>query len=286
MNISRMGRRLAVSGVATAIAAAGLVGASTSAANAAAGTSTYTCDFPVIGSQQLPVDATVPDISAAFPAIPAGLPLDKGSLPASFVFHANPTVAALLPNVTGLSTPDFGVLLGDQLVPVADFALGAPTADTDPGSLKLPATGTNAPFSIPGAGTYALTMPKSFTLTGTALGQPVSVPCTTDSPALLDTLNVVKNPSMVSAKAPAKVKKGKVAKIAATVAGGVTPFSGKVNVFDGKKKLGAANLSSAGSAVYKAKGLKVGKHVITVKYAGDAFRTAGKSKAVVVKVVK
>ncbi|NYD40907.1 Ig-like domain-containing protein [Nocardioides panaciterrulae] len=290
MNVSRTGRRLVVSGVATAVAAAGLVGASTGAATAAdatkTGTSTYTCTFPVIGDQQVPVDMTIPNISAGFPTIPAGLPLSQGSLNASYIFHANPTVAALLPSVSGLGSDDLSLLLGSTVVKVANLTLGAPTAGTDPGSLDIPATATNSDFSVPGAGVYDLTMPKAFTLTGTSALGPVAVPCTTSDAAVLDTLTVVKNDSMVTTKAPAKVRKGKVAKIVTTVAGGVTPFSGKVTVLDGRKKLGTAKLSSAGNAVYKAKGLKVGKHKITVRYAGDAFRNAGKSKAVVVRVVK
>ena len=50
-------------------------------------------------------------------------------------------------------------------------------------------------------------------------------------------------------------------------------------------KLGTATLSS-GKAVFKAKGLKVGKHTITAVYSGDGYRSASKSKAVVVKVVR
>ena len=44
---------------------------------------------------------------------------------------------------------------------------------------------------------------------------------------------VVKNDSMTSVKAPKKVKKGKVAKVVTTVAGGVTAFKGKVVIKDG-----------------------------------------------------
>ena len=109
MKVSRTGRRLVVSGVATAVAAAGLVGASTGAATAAdatkTGTSTYTCTFPVIGDQQVPVDMTIPNISAGFPTIPAGPPLEPGVADASYVIHADPTVAALLPSVDRRCAP-------------------------------------------------------------------------------------------------------------------------------------------------------------------------------------
>src|SRR5689334_6379577 len=108
MNISRIGGRLAISGVATAIAAAGLVGASATTANAVdatkTGTSTYSCTFPsVLGlpAQDLPVDMTIPNVSGAFPAIPAGLPLAQGSLNASYLFHVGAVAAPLLSQVTG-----------------------------------------------------------------------------------------------------------------------------------------------------------------------------------------
>jgi hypothetical protein len=55
---------------------------------------------------------------------------------------------------------------------------------------------------------------------------------------------------------------------------------------DGKKKLGSKSLNDAGKAVLKAKGLSVGKHKISFKYVGDAFRNAGKSAVSVVKVTK
>ncbi len=58
MNVSRMTRRIAVSGVATAIAAGALVGASSTAADAAFGAdATYTCDLAGTPAQ-LPVTAT------------------------------------------------------------------------------------------------------------------------------------------------------------------------------------------------------------------------------------
>ncbi|MFC4784170.1 Ig-like domain repeat protein [Nocardioides sp. MAHUQ-72] len=285
-----MGRRLVTAGVAAALGAGALVGASSTAADAAdttkTGTSTYTCTFPIIGAQQVPVDMTIPNISAGFPEIPAGLPLSQGSLNASYVFHAGPDVAGLLPAVSNLGASDMTILLGSKAVKVAEFAFGTPTP-VEGGGVDLPATGTNSDFSVPGGGVYDLTMPKSFVLSGTSALGDVSVPCTTSAdPAVLDTLTVVKNDSTTTVTAPAKVKKGKVAKIVTKVAGGVSDFRGKVVIKDGKKKLGTAALNDAGKAVFKAKGLKVGKHKITAKWAGDAYRNASKSKAVVVKVVK
>ncbi len=291
MKVSRTGRRLVVSGVATAVAAAGLVGASTGAATAADGSAAYTCNFPApVGSQTVPVDLSTIDISSAFPTVPAGMPIPAGTLTGTYLIHATAPVVGLLSQVISVGSSDMSMLMsnanGDIPVPVEDFALGAPQVASD-GSATIPATGSNGAFSIPGAGVYQLTMPKAFTLTAKTVLGDVPVPCSTsDAPGLLDTLTVVKNDSFVDVKTPAKVKKGKVAKVVATVTGGVTPFSGKVNVFDGKKKLGAAKLSHAGKAVFKAKRLKVGKHKIVVKYAGDAFRNAGKSKAALVKVVK
>lgn len=291
MNVSRMGRRLATAGFASALAAGALVGASTTAADAAAGTTPYTCTFPApVGDAVVPVDISTVDISSAFPTIPAGLPIPAGTLTASYVFHATAAVTGLLSHVTSVGSSDMSMLMhdaaGDNAVPVGAFTLGAPVTAAD-GTSTIPATASNGDFSIPGASVYTLTMPKSFTLTAvTALGN-VPVPCSTAAePAVLDTLTVVKNDSFTTVKAPATVKKGTAAKVVTTVAGGVTPFSGKVVLSDGTRKLGTATLNDAGKAVYKAKGLALGKHKITAKWAGDAYRNASKSKVVIVKVVK
>lgn len=290
MNVSRMGRRLATAGIASALAAGAMVGAGSTAANAVdstkTGTSTYTCTFPMIGDQQVPVDITIPNVSGAFPTIPAGLPLGMGSLNASYVFHANPTVAALLPQVTGLGSSDLSLLLGSNVVKVANLALGTPTPGTEPGSLDIPGTGTNGDFSVPGAGVYDLTLPQTFHLTGSSALGAVNVPCTTATPAVLDTLTVVKNDSFTALKAPAQIAKGKVAKLVATITGGANIATGKVVFKDGSTKLGTATVDSTGKAVYKAKGLSVGKHKITAAYSGDDFRNKSKSPASVVKVVK
>src|SRR6476619_468622 len=141
MNVSRIRRRLVVSGVATALAAAGLVGASTTAANAFEGTTTYTCD--VLGTPvPMTMTATVPVLP---PTANAGMIIPGNLLDVSTALTVSEAVATMLvgAGVTGGTVDDFAMLIGDKgsapaPLTVTSFAPG------DAGALIANAAGKNA----------------------------------------------------------------------------------------------------------------------------------------------
>ena len=98
-------------------------------------------------------------------------------------------------------------------------------------------------------------------------------------------LTVTKATSTVTLKTAKKGKTSKRAKATVTVkASGVTSLTGKVTVYDGKKKLVKATLKASkhGKVTVKLPRLKKGKHKLTVVYAGSS--TVAKSTSKVVKV--
>jgi len=287
MNVSRMTRRIAVSGVATAIAAGALVGASSTAANAAfEATSTYTCN---VGGNSVPMSLT-----ASVPLLPptanAGTLIPANLLDVSTVLTIPATVAGQLgtAGVTGGSVQDFGMLVGDTLAPapLANVAFGAPNLD---GSVPATASAKNAQFVLPSAGTYDITLPKAFTFTPmTAAGPlPFTVPCTTEAPAKLSSVVLAKNGSTTDATAPAQIRKGTVAKVTSVVSSindGTPAPTGKIVAKLGTKTVGTGTVK-AGKAVMKIAKLPVGKDKLKIKYLGDAY-TAPSGDSLVVKVVR
>lgn len=293
MNVSRTARRLATAGVATALAAGALVGAASTTAGAATGDNDYTCQVPTFGEQTIPMHVDVPLLDALPETLPAGKQFGQGDLdtlggglPAiTMTFKLPAAMAGLLQTagISALKSGDLALGFGSGSVPVA----GITPAGIDAATGVLTATGTNAAFSLPAAGPATISMPKKFVMTPNVNGLgDVPISCETATPQAIKSVELTKSESATAVKAPATVKKGKVAKLVATVSGGFTTPSGKVVFKDGSKKLGTATLNDAGKAVLKAKGLKVGKHSVTAKYAGDGYRTASKSGAVKFKVVK
>jgi len=286
MNVSRMGRRLATAGVASALAAGALVGASTTAANAAfEGTSTYTCN--VAGTPvPMPMTASVPIL---LPTANAGMIIPPNLLDVSTVLTIPAAVAGQLTTlgVTGGTVQDFGMLVGDSPAP-APLTLTGLTPNAD-GSVAAAAAGKNAQFTLPAAGTYDITLPKSFTFVpSTASGPlPFSVPCTTDAPAKLSSVVLNKNGSVTDATAPAKIRKGTTAKVTSTVAS-VNDFTpaptGKIVAKLGTKTVGTGTVK-AGKAVMKIAKLPVGKDKLKIKYLGDSY-TAPSGDTVVINVVR
>ncbi|WP_344145851.1 Ig-like domain repeat protein [Nocardioides koreensis] len=282
-----MTRRIAVSGVATAIAAGALVGASSTAANAAIGAdATYTCD--VAGNPaQLPVHVDVPLLPGS---ANAGTMIPAGLLQATTTVGIPAEVAAILGayQVTGGTIDDFGMLVGDTTAP-APLTFSSFAAGTDPGSLVASTLGVNQVFALPKAGTYDITLPKAFTFMPTTAAGPLGVPvaCTSDAPGKLASIRIDKNASATTAKAPAKITKGSVAKVTTKVASlnDATPVpTGKVVAKLGSKTVGKGTLK-AGKAVLKLAKLPLGKDKVVLKYAGDAYTAASKTKSVI-KVVK
>ena len=287
MNFARLASRVAVGGVATALATAGLVGATGTSASAAPVTSPYTCTTP-FG----PVSGTISvDIALLPPTAPAGFPVAAGL----FSFKSNLTVPDATAvglagaGVTGAKSNDFGTAFGDTVATAPVVWSGPPTSTG--GFTTFAGAGSNLAFVLPKAGTYTVAMPKAFTLLATnASGATVvTAPCTTTTPATIGTLTLSKQASVVKAKAAPKLAaKGAVVSVKGKVAndysktGGPVP-TGKLIVKDGKKTVGKGKLKN-GKFVVKVKGLAVGKHSLTVIYKGDDFTSKGKSKAIKVTV--
>ena len=285
MNVSRMTRRIAVSGVATAIAAGALVGASSTTANAAfEATSTYTCN--VAGTPvAMPMTASVPILP---PTANAGMIIPANLLDVSTALTIPAAVASQLGSlgVTGGTVQDFGMLIGDKGAAPAPLTVTGFAPGTEVGSLVANAAGKNASFTLPESGTYDITLPKSFTFTpSTAAGPlPITVPCTTEAPAKLSSVRLDKNASATDAKAPVSIKKGSVAKVTSLITSGGPAPTGKIVAKLGTKTVGTGTVK-AGQAVMKIAKLPVGKDKLKIKYLGDAY-TAPSGDSLVVKVVR
>jgi hypothetical protein len=273
-----MTRRIAVSGVATAIAAGALVGAASTAANAAiVADGTYTCD--VAGTPaQLPVHVEVPLLPGS---ANAGTMIPAGLLQATTTVGIPAETAAVLQSyhVTGGTIDDFGMLVGTSKAP-APLTFTSFTPGTEAGSLVTSTLGVNQVFSLPKAGTYDITLPTAFTFMPTTDSGPLGVPvsCTSAAPAKMASIRIDKNTTTMSAKAPTSIKKGSAAKVVTTLASnnaGTPVPTGKVVAKLGTKTVGTGTLSN-GRAVLKLVKLPVGKDKVSVKYAGDGFTAANK----------
>jgi hypothetical protein len=281
----KLARPLAASGVALAAVAATL-GAVAPAAQAAPVTATYSCDFPLVGTRTLTLDinANLPGTAAA------GIPVGAGllHLPVTAKTASDVAPALGLIQADGAVVKDFASTIGNVTVKVpAKFGAGAVVGS----ELQFTGEGVNEAFRQPAAGTYNITLPKSFTITPTKGGADiagVTVPCSTATPVKLGTIKIDKQLGHVSAKASKKAVKKKKASIAVSVAndwsakGGVIP-TGKVVVKKGKKTVGTSTLVN-GKATVKLKKLKKGVNKVTVTYLGDGYTSAAKSKVVKVKV--
>lgn len=292
MDLSTFTRRVVATAAASALTAGALVVAASSPAQAAGATTTYSCTTS-FGTFSVPVQMDVPaldlvtQINAGQP-VPEGLMNFGGTHAVDLVFTLPAALATTLTGLGGVSavdSPDFALDFGSEKVPVTQLALGSLTPGPA-GALLVSATGTNGDFATPGAGLQQITMPTSFTMLPTvgSLG-PVPVPCTAEQPGTVSEVDVLKNDSTTAVKAPAKVARGKVAKIVATVAGGFNTATGKVVFKDGRKTLATKSLNKKGKAVLKTAGLKVGKHRITARYIGDDYRNASVGRKTV-KVVR
>ncbi|CAI9408433.1 Ig-like domain repeat protein [Nocardioides sp. T2.26MG-1] len=280
--------RTAVAGAVTALAAGAMVGVATSPANAATVTNTYTCSLPSVysGDFDLTVTGEIP-----VPQYWAGATVPAGLLTVTAEATVPADAAGLLgaAGVTGARSDNFGFALSTSTVPVplkGDFV-------TEGGSTKWKATGANTAFTTPNPGTYDALMPAAFDMT-TMQGDTDSVTLNcvlkegTTAAAISSNFTLLKQSSKtVVTPTVIKVKKGKAAKIPATVSstslGG--PVSGKVVAKEGTKTLKAARLKNGKVVLNLGTKLKLGKHRITVKYLGIPS-VGGSSDKVVVKVVR
>ncbi|QIG41988.1 hypothetical protein G5V58_03650 [Nocardioides anomalus] len=288
MTFARLTTRVAAGGAVAALAAAGLVGATSTSATAAPVTTAYTCT-----SAFGPLSGTVSvDIALLPPTAPAGLAVPAGLLSFnSNLTFSNATASGLGSlGITSAKSDDFGTAFGDA---VAKAPVAWTTASSDGTNTTFAGKGANAAFQLPKAGTYTVSMPKTFNLQGTnASGATVAtVPCTaTGTPAAIGTIALSKQESKVKANAPKAAKAGKPVSVKVKVTddqsskGGVLP-TGKFIIKDGKKKVGKGTLDAKGQAKVKVK-LGVGSHKLTVIYKGDDYNNGSTSKAKTVKVTK
>src|SRR5262245_51848958 len=165
MNLARLASRVAVGGTVAALAAAGLVGVTSTSASAAPVTTNYSCKNPL-----LTFSGTVDvDIALLPSTAPAGFPVPAGLLSFDSSFTVANAVAAALAapplNATGAKSDDFAAAFGSTLAkaPVVWNAPQPPGATTT----SFKGKGANAAFVLPAAGTYTVSMPKKFTVIAT-----------------------------------------------------------------------------------------------------------------------
>ena len=290
MNYSRLAKRAAVGGVSAALATAGLVGVTGTSASAAPVSSTYTCVTP-IG----PITAAVTVDIALLPATaPAGFPVPAGLLGFKSNLTVSDATAATLASVgvTNAKSDDFGTSFGVTVANAPVVWNGAPTSDGT--NTTWTGKGANAAFQLPKAGTYTVSMPKTFTLAAlnSSGGTVATAPCTTTAPATIGSITLTKQVGTVKAKAsPKSAKVGKVITVKGKVtneyvATGGPAATGKLIIKDGKKKVAKGKVGKDGKFKIKVKNLKVGKHKLTVFYKGDDFTAKAKSKVVKVTITK
>ena len=171
MNVSRMTRRLAVSGVATAIAAGALVGASSTAANAATvdeHLQLQRCSAHPLGADHGDVD--VPMLPADRPGRagrPGGPPRHRRSA-LTIPPPRGPLLGQL--GVTGASPSDDFALRDSATMASVMAAPLTRAPSLTPNDRRLghrwpPPAPTSAFTSLPKAGTYDITLPTAFTFT-------------------------------------------------------------------------------------------------------------------------
>ncbi len=293
MKFTTLSRRTAAAGAASALVAGALVGATTTAAQAAPIQNTYTCTNAVVGTFPVVLDSDAPGIEG-IPTAPAGFTAPAGLLSVTNVFTVPEQVHTQLTGfgVENLSFPDFAGSLGSEPIPVEGMAVtvsgmtdnGDNTFSSDPAE----GGGLNGSFETPAAGDYPVLSPSAFTIVADLNGSPVPVDCVlaegTTAGAYDDSIVVTKNDSESTAKAVnSPVKKGKVAKVKVKVnAPNETP-GGKVLLKKGKKTVAKGNLNNKGVVVLKTKSLSVGKNKLKTIYKGDGY-TNGSTSNVVVKV--
>ena len=159
MKFAHLTSRLAVGGVATALATAGLVGATGTSASAAPVSTTYSC---TAAGQTFSVPVSV-DIALLPASAPAGFPVPAGLLGFNSTATIPGPVQALLDGLgtTGGKSDDFGTAFGDT-VAKAPVAWTKPAAADGSGNWVYTGKGANGAFTLPKAGSYAVGMPKQF----------------------------------------------------------------------------------------------------------------------------
>jgi hypothetical protein len=269
MKLRTITTRAAVAGAATALMAGGLVAGTATTASAAAASTDYTCSSAFF-EDTFPMNINVPLLP---PSAPAGYPIDAGLLSFSADLTIPAATAAMLPgSVDGGQAEDYSVGFGTEGSVAAPVVFDERVNNED-GSVTFNGSGANAAFSTPAAGTYAVTMPETFTLVPTSGGAalPFEITCTSDAPGSLGDITLSKQASGMKAKA---VKAGTKYKVTATVTNEYGTPTGKVTTklgtktFSGTLKKGKAIITLPKSA----KGKK-----LTLNYKGDGYTQAAKT---------
>lgn len=273
MKLRSITARAAGAGAVTALVAGGLVAATTTAAHAETGTSTYLCS---VAGNNLPIVAT---LTADLPATSwqTHAPVPDLSLPINGAFVVPRAVldglGAFNVHQVGIASPTFALELGTADIPLANVS--SPIADVPAeGDMTLPFAAVLHGFNMDtDAGHYDISMPQSFVadVATDSLGTISNVGCTIADPstAAIVGFDVTKQSSTFkSVTGPKSIKKGATAKYVATVEGSSLTPTGKVVAKEGSKKLSSGKLKN-GKATISIKGLKPGKHTITFSYAGD-----------------
>jgi len=280
MNLRRISTRFAIAGVTTAVAASGMVGLATTAADAAEGSAVYDC-LAGPSSFEVPVTAT-----GSIPtAVPSGFPVPAGFLPVTLGFTAAEATLTGIKNFTGATqfgagSTDFKLRMGTTRIPINDVTV--PNADIPAtGDMTFTTAGSTAgSFVVPKAGTYQVKLPAAFGLvvttnSATAAFQNLPATCTIKDGETADITTVVvsKQGSTVTAKTPKPVARNKAAKVAVSVKGQYAAPTGKIVAKKGRKVLGTATLKKGktitSTATVTLKKLKPGKHTIVLTYVGD-----------------
>lgn len=292
MKFTTLSRRTAAAGAASALVAGALVGATTTAAQAAPIQNTYSCEgtsgpFPVV------LDSEIPTL-AGFPTVPAGFDVPAAALEVLNTFTVPSAVINTMAGfgITRLESPDFAGSLGANEVAVDGVEAAVSSAvDNGNGTHSFDANGANAAFEVPAAGSYDVLGPTDFVIDAynDSSAEPVlSVPCTLASAnGSYQAIEVTKNDSTSAATAVnSPVAKGEVAKVKVKVTAPNGPAAGKVVLKKGTKTLDSANLNAKGVAILKFPAMTVGRNKLVAIYKGNAGYFNGSRDNVVVKVTR
>lgn len=277
MKLRTITSRLAVAGATTALMTGGLVAATGTAANAVDNTTDYTCSIPTMGDSTFSLTISTPVIpteATAGQSFPGGL--------------LSLTATLEVPSPQGGALGQFGVDeadANDYAIGLGSTSIGAPIAFDEvivheDGSATANGAAANAPFTLPKAGTHKVQLPSDFTLeTEVDLGGgpvPISIPCHSDAPGDLGSVEVKKADSATTAKA------GKKQQVTVTVdrpMDDVTP-AGKVTAKVGKKTF--TETLKKGKATFAFPKSAKGKKVVFT-YKGDGYTKGSASAATTIK---
>lgn len=291
MKFNTLSRRTAAAGAASALVAGALVGATTTAAQAAPIQNTYSCEgtsgpFPVT------LDSDIPTL-AGFPTVPAGFDVPAQALEVLNTFTVPSAVITTMQGfgITRLESADFAGNFGNNEVGVNGVEAAVSSAvDNGDGTHSFDANGANDAFEVPAAGSYDVLGPTDFTIDAyndTSADPVLSVPCTLASAnGSYQSIEVTKNDSESVAKAVnSPVQKGDVAKVKVKVTAPNGPATGKVVLKKGTKSLDSANLNAKGVATLKFPAKTVGKNKLVAIYKGNGYFNGSRDN-VVVKVTR